>query len=60
MEKTENEGEKASILKAMHDVKELVERNRVREKEAAGRMFKFPDAKDAKKKSELTQGNQGE
>lgn len=57
LDMTQDSGEKTTILRAMQDVRELQQRNKVREKEAASRMFKFPESK---KPAESSQGSQGQ
>jgi hypothetical protein len=46
----ENDGEKAAIKKAMQDIRDLIENNKKREKDAATRMFKFPENRPEEKK----------
>lgn len=41
----------------MQDIKDLIEKNKLQEKDAATRMFKFPDKRVDEKKTEVEKGS---
>ena len=57
---TANESTKRQANRGLQDLKQLIQQNKQREKEAANRMFKFPDTVAKKSESEPTAQKQSE